>query len=120
MYILSSALVLVSNHLVVKFNKKMEGIKANGIDCGWGQDRRTLYDLCCILKDDAHNGDIFYIVMVDVEQEDLFRIMMQRNVFNLAEQTQILYSSHHLPPFPHIQRKILSDYKFYSNTDDLF
>merc|ERR1712130_774640 len=99
----------IDKNLIVRFNQKKEGIKANGIDCGWSGERRTLYDLCCLVKDDVHQQNIFHFVMVDVEKTDLFRVTMERNIYNISNQAQILYSSYYFPPSPLIQRKFLGD-----------
>ncbi len=39
----------------------MESIKSNGINCGWGRSKRSLVDLCFLIKDDNDNNeDIYY------------------------------------------------------------
>lgn len=114
----------INRDLVIRFSQKLESIKANGINCGWKGRRKSLWDLCWMVKENGPNhdnddilDDIWYFIMVDVEQYDLFQMENQRNVTNVTNHGHVLLSRIGIPPGREEQLKILQDYTFESNTE---
>ena len=114
----------IDKHLVVRFNQKLESIRANGINCGWYGKRRSLCDLCWLVKEDGENNDtehdydVWYFIMVDIERFDYFQMEHSRNALNVRGHGHILLTSIGFPPTKEEQLKILKDYVFDSNLNE--
>lgn len=109
----------VDPQLLARYSMRLEGIKANGIDAEWRRQYMSLNSLCCLANDtDEYGQQIWYFVMVDVEQVELFQLKNKKDIINLTKHGHVLWSSLHFPPGFATQKKLLGDYTFYNTKQE--